>query len=673
MRIVAGKPILTVTAAALLAIVCLAGSALAADAESAVEGRSAGEAARSSLIGSGAVSEGRVIVEEMTPGFSVSPPETMVRGEDMADEGADRIADCAFAGEDDVECEAIRATHTDSRGRLGAADAMRNDPAVLQAVDDTRAAIGGGGGAEAGLGGLTAAYSDCAEEELDKGIETRDIQFCHNYYLRTLDHTCTKTRIVQVTWSCPPGSTGPYVASETSPRYCERVSGSVSTCAASQTMSPDGEVCFDDATGEESEPSWVDLIEQFTATSHILESWINPCAGYEARVPPEALQPDGEPTIEVSFGPTGRLDKCIRNSSICTDESPQTRNINGLDVTRACWAYTNNFDCVSTEEKSDCDQPRFGSCRSMGTECIDTDIADGFCTAEKISFDCSLRDTTRTERQLNCGAQTFTDREGNVWDVSHEPDPDFLAVVTFMEAGRESGRYMDPDRFTVFNGVENSCKKKLFGLVNCCNRSGINSEMFNNLALATGMTGGVSKSDQSSYMFDGLFAGDIPQWPKTGLGGILGGADTFGSVSQLMNIADPGRWAVAMQMSELAGMMSCEEDEKVLAMKRDSDLCVDNGSRCSKRLKVIRTCIERTYSYCCFNSRLAKLINRQGRAQLGISDRSCRGFTLDQLQRLDLSAMDFTEFMDEIQAAAIEMPSIAPERVGACAAGGGAC
>ncbi|MDX9943305.1 MAG: conjugal transfer protein TraN [Azonexus sp.] len=657
-------------AAALLSVLMMVGStARAADPASAAEGRDAGQAARSSLLGSAAVSGGRDLVEEMTPGFTASPPETMVREENFSAEGAARISDCAAAADpDDVACEAINTSHADSAGRLGAADAMRNDPSVLQAVDDTRNALSSGG-----LGGLTAAYNDCAEEELDKGIQTRDIQFCHNYYLRTLDHSCTKRRIIQVTWSCPPGSDGPYQSGSSSPHFCERVAETLATCAPSQTLSPGGDVCFDDETGEESAPELVDEIEQFTATPHILESWINPCAGFESRVPPEALQPDGEPTIDVSFGPTGRLDKCIRNTSICTDEFPQTRNINGLDVTRSCWAYTNNFDCVSMDDKSDCNQPRFGSCSSAGTECIDTDIADGFCTAEKVSFDCSLRDTTRTETRLNCGAQIFTDREGNEWDVSHEPDPDFLAVVTFMEAGRESGRYMDPDRFTVFNGVENTCKKKLFGLVNCCNRSGIGSEMFNNLALATGMTGGVSGAGQSNYMFDGLFAGDMPQWPKTGLGGILGGGDTFGSVSQLMNIVDPGRWAVAMQMSQLAGMLTCEEDEKVLSMKRDSDLCVDNGSRCSKRLRVIRTCIERTYSYCCFNSRLAKLINRQGRAQLGISNSSCAGFTLDQLQSLDLSAMDFSEFMDEIQAAAIEMPVIAPERLGNCEAGGGAC
>ena len=88
-------------------------------------------------------------------------------------------------------------------------------------------------------------------------------------------------------------------------------------------------------------------------------------------------------------------------------------------------------------------------------------------------------------------------------------------------------------------------------------------------------------------------------------------------------------------------------------MKRDSRLCTGVGSYCSTRIPIIRVCIETTESYCCFNSRLARIINEQGRAQLGRTWGApqfpdCSGFTLAQLQALDFSRMNLSEFYAEI-------------------------
>jgi conjugal transfer mating pair stabilization protein TraN len=59
-------------------------------------------------------------------------------------------------------------------------------------------------------------------------------------------------------------------------------------------------------------------------------------------------------------------------------------------------------------------------------------------------------------------------------------------------------------------------------------------------------------------------------------------------------------------------------------------------------------CVEKKREYCCFNSKLAKLINRQGRAQLSLPMDSCGGFNQEQLEALDFSAMDLSEFMADI-------------------------
>jgi conjugal transfer mating pair stabilization protein TraN len=115
----------------------------------------------------------------------------------------------------------------------------------------------------------------------------------------------------------------------------------------------------------------------------------------------------------------------------------------------------------------------------------------------------------------------------------------------------------------------------------------------------------------------------------------------------------PGPWTIAILAIQLSGILDCEQAEQVLAMKRGNRLCHEIGSYCSQKVPILGTCIETTQSYCCFNSRLARIVNEQGRAQLGrgwgsAQSPDCSGFTLKQLQALDFSRMDLSEFYAEI-------------------------
>ena len=60
------------------------------------------------------------------------------------------------------------------------------------------------------------------------------------------------------------------------------------------------------------------------------------------------------------------------------------------------------------------------------------------------------------------------------------------------------------------------------------------------------------------------------------------------------------------------------------------------------------------HHFCCFSNILEKIIQVQGRAQLGINFGSggspdCRGLTLEELERIDFSLIDFSEFAQEVQ------------------------
>lgn len=105
-----------------------------------------------------------------------------------------------------------------------------------------------------------------------------------------------------------------------------------------------------------------------------------------------------------------------------------------------------------------------------------------------------------------------------------------------------------------------------------------------------------------------------------------------------------------------AGLVACKENEKVLAKKREQKQAHYIGNFCSKKLKLgfVSICVQKSDSYCTFNSSLGKIIQEQGREQLGISwgspeNPQCRGFTPEEFQKIDFSKIDLTEFVKDIQ------------------------
>ena len=70
-------------------------------------------------------------------------------------------------------------------------------------------------------------------------------------------------------------------------------------------------------------------------------------------------------------------------------------------------------------------------------------------------------------------------------------------------------------------------------------------------------------------------------------------------------------------------------------------------------------CVQKAKSYCCFNTKMARIIHEQGRPQLvsfgadggwGVPvSPNCRGFTPDEFQYLDFSRIDLSEYFEDIQ------------------------
>ena len=100
------------------------------------------------------------------------------------------------------------------------------------------------------------------------------------------------------------------------------------------------------------------------------------------------------------------------------------------------------------------------------------------------------------------------------------------------------------------------------------------------------------------------------------------------------------------------GLARCSSEEKALAKAKTNKLTVSIGEFCSK--KVLGICLEKKRSYCQFDSKLAQIVQQQGRnGQLrigfgGASSPNCRGITIEEMQKINFNQLDFTNFMEDL-------------------------
>lgn len=98
----------------------------------------------------------------------------------------------------------------------------------------------------------------------------------------------------------------------------------------------------------------------------------------------------------------------------------------------------------------------------------------------------------------------------------------------------------------------------------------------------------------------------------------------------------------------LNGLLSCNTTEQLLAQQRKFKNTVYLGTYCSG-VDIFGVCLKEDQSYCTFKSMLARIIQEQGRPQLGLNfgtaeNPICTGLTLSQFASLDFTLINFSEF-----------------------------
>lgn len=333
--------------------------------------------------------------------------------------------------------------------------------------------------------------------------------------------------------------------------------------------------------------------EQPHMTQKAQEMTVNGCESYEKMVPAGALPPDGDNTGHSSYSlPLSALNmprQCIRTNSVCL-EGAGTRVFDGKSVYKSCWRYHNTFACSDLAASSTCSASEATQCNQVDPSVCVVPGSDGSCSSVSFPLQCPTAEA-KYNTAVNCGPSTFCSG-GSCYDSTNQasqPPTQFVTSVSQLAAAAEASEDLDTATMTIFKGKALKCKNYVLGFVDCCDSRTI--------------------------------------------------LDSVGGGGTLL-LACKSDWDQVMELSQ----------------KREQGLCHWNWKWTSKKGPLGIT-IEESESYCCFNSKLGRIINEQGRAQIGKGwgsksnpdNPDCTGFTVEQLQSLDFSLIDFSDFYADIK------------------------
>lgn len=681
-----------------IALVCMQTWTQIASADPFSEGLASGQNAVSAA--RGAVSHGSAV--SVVPGYTSSPPETRYKGQTgLGAKASAHLSACALTP-DDVACQAQVTAMTSANGPRPAIGPY--DPAVLAARKIS-------GNPSLVMGSISAYYGGCATEEITH-LPATETKAC-NRYTGVGNYACRRDLTVDVTreQSCAPGS---WYASDTfhRPGY-ERWADQMIVQALCEPDRHDGKMQFRAAAfgSDGGCTDWVGFeIDMSTPTldaglsnrvATLLPDWapggcgpvldvyqVGPgCVGdsctktfHYVRSVANRTQVIEEHWRTMTFARGGMIakestDNWINNcpalaaGSRCSAVSgercvdgPGVKTIDGHVVRRACWAYETTFNCDGGAARDECAPLVAIGCKAQSSACQRTDPLTQACLVYQDTYSCAVAGSTVTTAS-NCPAAKFC-LGGNCFDTASVADPDFARSMSMLEGAREAGVYLDPNTVTVFNGEDNRCRNRL--LTNCCksdpsgkgmtNQSvfGVGSALVYDILMNAENRKFLMQGFQALFSNAGIGSGSFSSYGVTmAVNGsaVPAGSTVLYSGEQVVIAFDPWSLAIAMIIYVVMSQMSCNADEAKLALKNGANLCHYVGDYCSSR--TLGRCMEHKESNCCFNSVLARIINEQGRDQVGkgwgnAESPDCSGFTIAQLQSLDFARMDFTEFYASI-------------------------
>ena len=106
----------------------------------------------------------------------------------------------------------------------------------------------------------------------------------------------------------------------------------------------------------------------------------------------------------------------------------------------------------------------------------------------------------------------------------------------------------------------------------------------------------------------------------------------------------------------LEGLAGCSASERELARERHDGNTHYLGKRCAKKT-FFGICIRHEKVWCTFGSKLGRILQEQGRGELGRGWSDCRGFTVAEIESIDFDRLDLSEFTENMLDGSME-PSV---------------
>lgn len=389
----------------------------------------------------------------------------------------------------------------------------------------------------------------------------------------------------------------------------------------------------------------------------------------------------------------------------------------GMVMTKTCWAYDYTYTCASTTLTSTCQALQAdANCVEKSASCIDY-LNDGVnCAAYQHVYSCQTGGGG-TQTVTDCGTQKYcSDGNCFDTGYPPDSDIGLVVAgkEALLEAGYEGIFKGEAASCTDGNWGLSKCCKVYSGGSGSSNYS-VTSQMVSS-GLMTGLNyaGESIRQIGSQYLYDALFdgldwgtlatsiAGALGSevvsdaqtallssastspvvsigaygltWASGATGGFMGGnillagtattttaagvtTTTTGLISSQGVLGgylyfNPYTFIIAIVIMIVMQMMTCGDDNAMkLGIKRGQGLCHMVGTYCSS--KSLGSCKSTTEGWCCFPSKLARIINEQGRPQIGkgwgqASGPDCSGFSLTEVQQLKFDQMDLSEFIGDV-------------------------
>jgi conjugal transfer mating pair stabilization protein TraN len=172
------------------------------------------------------------------------------------------------------------------------------------------------------------------------------------------------------------------------------------------------------------------------------------------------------------------------------------------------------------------------------------------------------------------------------------------------------------------------------------------------------MGGSITSISTKIAIAKGVFSGMKAAYLAFKAGATAGEAASAGANALIVGF-DPTSIAISLAINFVIDFLlsGCDQQDMEVGMMRGSGMCHEIGSWCSS--KFLGICLQKSVGNCCFNSKLGRIIQEQGRPQLksfasnlwGTPQQPyCRGFTPEEFQALDFSKMDLSEYYSELEA-----------------------